>query len=822
MQKPKHEGRVIVLSATNGVKSGGFDNVLAYETPTGSFMFRALMKLLRDEENPCTLEEALDAVKKMVSQEARKYNLSQIPDAKVFGPGGTGASMLHPTFKVLDTILIVCPSYGQGNLPEGHALNALPGARDDMHELLCEIKEGKVLPFNCKVIVAGDVHGGLFRLPHLRVVPATQENGKKLVLETLVSKGNVAVFLFGHGMQGMNGGRKDECMMFPETPRERPENGLWGLDVARALVQKVRHGEGISILVADLCYSHGFPDREDMNIAMQEAVLLEKQQGVMVARGGRGHNLYLGQSYHDTVKELVREEAEEAVKHFAFMHVQGYPIGKAMGRAVEYEARKEEERYTKKAERLMYPGQEDLCGLSPYALPEGQFDYLQEADSWKATAPLAPAPSCVVAANQFRQPASMEAIPPPPPPEAIPPMQETVSVARAVCPEPAIPVEPLAPVNADADAPGPIQARGLESEVVEGIASVSRQVLNNISIVWHGLETTCGCLFGAGVLSFLTPLLIAAFLATVGAALWLYLHYMVRNEARTLFPMLLVMAVTTLMPYLCDPAMLQSFFAVDNAICVGLCCTAASFVVLLVSVAADWNKLSSRVSAVFKATNLASKYALIARLALEIHLMGGGRAIQQSIHVQVGGVNSFVMYFPLMYNGTNLFCPVPLRNNKFKLLPSRTGYTVFDKELDDGSKADLTCQYAVFQSRVAFRSKGDVRNVKAWSFNNGQDVIDFKDLHLDTQYLERAVFNVNTTERDSEALLSRVGLVRKLDAAWTAKGKHFPIKLPTMAKKTPPTTLEWVAAPVFFAVEKLVGVSLWAFRARGAPLSREL
>lgn len=748
MQKQTHEGRVIVWSATNGVESDGFPNVHAYEGKKGSFMFDAFMaELKKPRKVPCNFTEAFNDVKEKVILEARKHNLSQRPLMKVFGPADTETLMFQQTFMDLHTILIVCPSYDQKNLPEGQTLKALPGAIDDMNELLIEIEQGRVLPRNCKVIVAGDIYKSLYRLPNLDVVRATQENCKELVLKTLASEGNVAVFLFGHGMQDTNEGRRDEYMVFPQSKREQFKNRLWGLDVARALVTKVGEREGITILFADLCYSFGFPDQDDIKIAIDEY------------------------------------------------------------------------------QRARMPEPEGLCGLEQYSLqpPPVENDFKPTAPIMEVSG-LAEAPACVARANSFNPGHLVQAVPPPPRPplEAIPPTQETVSIAQVVCPAPAIPVEPSTPVNDDADASGTIQARGVDPEVVASFASITRDLLNNISIAWHGLETTCGYLFGAGVLSLLTPLLIAAFLVMAGAALWLYLHYMVRNETRTLFPMLVVMALSTLLPYLCDPATLQSFFAVDNAICFGLCCTAASFVVLLVSVAADWGKLSSQVSALFKATNLASKYALIARLALEIHLMGGGRAIQQSIHVRAGGVDSFVVYYPLMDNGTSQFCAVPLRNNKFKLLPSRTGFTVFDKELDDGSRADLTCQYAVFQSRVAFRARGDVHNVKAWAFNNGQDVIDFKDLHLDTKYLERAVFNVNTTESGEDALLGRVALVGKLDAAWKTKGKHFPIQLPTMAKRTPPTLLEWIAAPVFFAVEKLVGVSLWAFRPRGARPAREL
>ena len=331
------------------------------------------------------------------------------------------------------------------------------------------------------------------------------------------------------------------------------------------------------------------------------------------------------------------------------------------------------------------------------------------------------------------------------------------------------------------------------------------------------IEASSTWLFGAGMLSSILPWLIAAVLVVVGAALWLYLSYMANHAKSTLFPMLVMFVVTTTLPYLCDPIVLQKFFAVDNSICVGLVFTFVSFLVLLLSVASDWNKLTTKASAFFKAVTLLGKYSMLAKLALEMHLMDGGRAMQQTVHVQVGGVDSFVMYYPLMFNLKNPLeyrCPVPMSTNKFMSLPRETNFTVLNKELDNNALADLTCDYGMYLERVHERAK-HLSNIKCLFIDNGKYAIDLRDLHIDTKYLEN-LLRVNATGAYRSAALAD-----KLGPMWTKNGDHFHIQLPSLQKKSQSNYIEFLAAPFLFAVEKLAGLSLWPFTPR-APLSREL
>ncbi len=371
---------------------------------------------------------------------------------------------------------------------------------------------------------------------------------------------------------------------------------------------------------------------------------------------------------------------------------------------------------------------------------------------------------------------------------------------------PAITEEALAELTVGTRSPHTadgMNTRGAQ-EMVNQLHSFWKELPEHLIMGWNTLEAAYGHLFGTGMLTMGLPWLIAAFLVTAGAAMWLYLRFIVRHHAGTFFTMLVVFVVTSLLPSLCDPVLLQKFFSVENSIYVGLACTGASFVVLLVSVAADWSRVTSRVSAVLKATNLAGRYSMIARVVLEMHLLDAGHNLQQTVHIQVGKVERLVMYYPMMRNKTHQLCPVRLTNNNVKLLLKETGFTVLNMKLGEGTFGDLTCMRSVLNRQVKEHSGGNMDSIRGISLDYGKHFLDLSEIHMDTAHVMNR-FRANTTLWNQHPVLSKVAIAEKL----SAEGKHdtdFDVLLPTVTKKSQVTTLEFLAAPFAFLVEKLAGL----------------
>jgi hypothetical protein len=581
-------------------------------------------------------------------------------------------------------------------------------------------------------------------------------------------KGNVAVFVCGHGDRGYKEGTPDEYLVVPGLPEDRR---LYGIDVARMIVKRLEEKRGFLMYLPDLCFGDGFPGENDLKKAQAE---LDAAQSVVVARGGPGL------SHHQIVQALVHDEVVKTTEKFTHIQRAGFHIG-AMSGAVERRTNAIMKPLEEQAMQVLYPNGEDegMCGFTRESLPVVEEDY-ESPYSDLAQIP----PGFALASTQ--------------------------------------PLAPSAPIMTPGQATSgtEVQGRGPPEDLNAfrvQLMAFANDLPNLVTRSYEMIEASSTWLFGAGMLSSILPWLIAAVLVVVGAAVWLYLSYMANHAKSTLFPMLVVFVATTMLPYLCDPIVLQKFFAADNSICVGLVCTVGTLVVLLLSVASDYKNLATRAGAFFKAVTLLGKYSMLAKLALEMHLMDGGRAMQQTVHVQVGGVDSFVMYYPLMFNVKNPLeyrCPVPMSNNKFMLLPRETNFTVLNKELDNNALADLTCDYGMYLERVHERAK-HLSNIKCLFIDNGKYAIDLRDLHIDTKYLEN-LLRVNATGAYRSAALAD-----KLGPTWTKNGDHFHIQLPSLQKKSQSNIIEYVAAPFLFAVEKLAGLSLWPFTPR-APLSREL
>lgn len=748
----------IILASVDG----RYGRHIAYEDPSGSFVMNAFEKVLK-RDGDMTIKEALEHIDADVNKTAKENGVRQDPTWKILGDPSAGNLNFKETLKSLHQMLIINPTYDLRSDGRGYA--PLFGALQDLSQLLYHRKE--FLGPACQITVVG--------------VPTVYHYGNDVIsfddpnedptpelTKIMQYEGNIAVFVCGHGARGYKDGVLDEYLVIDGQPEDRR---LYGIDVARMIVKRLEEKRGFLMYLPDLCFGDGFPGENDLKKAQAE---LDAAQSVVVARGGPGL------SHSQIVQEIVNDQVQKATTAFAYYKMAGYKIG-AMNGPVERQCNAMIEPLEEQAIQKLYPNgeHEGLCGYNRGSLPvdEDDFEY--------PVKPLAQIPPGFALACTH----------------AVAPSAPIMTPEQATaCPE--------------------VQGRGPPEDLNAfrvQLMAFANDLPNLVTRSYEMIEASSTWLFGAGMLSSILPWLIAAVLVVVGAALWLYLSYMANHAKSTLFPMLVMFVVTTTLPYLCDPIVLQKFFAVDNSICVGLVFTFVSFLVLLLSVASDWNKLTTKASAFFKAVTLLGKYSMLAKLALEMHLMDGGRAMQQTVHVQVGGVDSFVMYYPLMALAKNPLehrCPVPMSNNKFMSLPRETNFTVLNKELDNNALADLTCDYGMYLERVHERAK-HLSNIKCLFIDNGKYAIDLRDLHIDTKYLEN-LLRVNATGAYRSAALADM-----LGPMWTKNGDHFHIQLPSLQKKSQPTTIEYVAAPFLFAVEKLAGLSLWPFTPR-APLSREL
>lgn len=795
--KIKLPNSAIVFQAVDGKRRGANLGVHAHEVDSGSFMFNALQK--QWQENPDkTLADVFSRIHQEVLREAKHNERIQVPRMIIHGDPSAGEQRLGKTFLGLQKVLVLAPDYDER--VESLNLKPLIGAQRDVDEMLHQACLGKIFSPGCQITAMSALFPTLFQRQGLSMIWTSQADAKKELVKIMTGDENVGVFIMSHG--ALDEVKQDEYLVFPES-QFSTESRIYNMDLARMLVSKKK---GFTFLFADYCFSHDF--ERDIERALRETQAVQERQALVVARGPSSRSYNPGRSHNSLVREQILEKAEQTVSEFALLRLAGNSIG-AMHPAVNAQVNRALSSFEERAIRQMYPDgeHEGMTGYSRASLPPlSSFDLSSigsaSVEGYEPSAPFDEQAPFGASQVQFVEDGIQTDASPAP----------TISVAQVMTPATGVPVEGVqAPPAA-----GQVRDRAL-GEAVEALTSFWHDLPNQISLGWDMVEAASGYLFGTGILSYVLPWLIVAILVTTGAALWLYVRYIAHHQQGTFVTMVLVMAVTSMLPYLCDPILLQKFFSAENSVYVGLACTAASFVVLVITVAFNWRKISSNVSAVFKATSLASKYGMIARLALEMHLFDAGRSVQQTVHIRVAGIDRFVMYYPLMTNGTHPICPVRLTNDMVKHLPSGTGFTVLNKKLGENQWADITCMGSVMKRQVLNHTGGDIETIKSLSFDHGKHVLDLEGLHMDAKYLMNR-FRVNTTGWDDHPVLSKVALAEQLPDAWK-NNASFAIPLPTLTKKSKATTVELLAEPFLFTIEKLVGISLSALR---VPRSSEL
>jgi hypothetical protein len=255
------------------------------------------------------------------------------------------------------------------------------------------------------------------------------------------------------------------------------------------------------------------------------------------------------------------------------------------------------------------------------------------------------------------------------------------------------------------------------------------------AIVGMFFKTDLRVLLGASTL-----LCIGLMFLSCVAATMLVLCFIGRHPIRTLGPAVIVTALTTLVPYLCDVGVLQMWVPFDKAFPVACWTFLVSLSTVIVCVMMNFDNLRwferlRRNLGVSLALLMQARNLLL--LGVHMHYFDQGPAIQQTMKIRVGGVDSYVVYYPMyLTKKGSLVCRVPGPDKKAYWLQNNS---TFNQRVQGGEVADYTCQYKVFQDRVAQRAENKYENLHTLSFLEGQYVLNLTEVRQDIPYLQELV-----------------------------------------------------------------------------------
>ena len=367
-----------------------------------------------------------------------------------------------------------------------------------------------------------------------------------------------------------------------------------------------------------------------------------------------------------------------------------------------------------------------------------------------------------------------------------------------------------------------IQGRNIQMPAAPWFEAVRRLSGEGLACAWNTAEMLAQGALGSGLGYVLGPLLVVlvvGFVLMGLAAFGLYTRFILRNHRATLGPALLVMVITTVVPYLCDPAIRGQYLSIENSFYIGSGAFLVSVVTILLSVMANWKEVSTYQKVVMRSTGLVRNSCALGGLALEMFFMNRGLEIQQTMHVRTAGGDAFVVYFPMKRNGTIKVCAIPLQDGRLFILPNKTGYSLFDKQLTNGTVADYTCLHDVYKMRVANRSNGDVRNLQSWIFQQGKVSIPLGEMHAVNSHAQQ-FYQINASTWAQDPLMARLELAGKLDAFLKERGQEPVFDSPLTCREPPATMQEKLAAPVCLLVEWVLGIVLSPVGALFAPFAR--
>jgi len=731
------------------VFQGTDDTHNVYENPRGGVFAQAFLNYVIQEGSDKSLKRtvgyAFDKIKSITQKNAEALDgRKQIPQMLVCFDAREDMPFYHLGMYTT-TVIILCPSYSEDM--------ELPGAEQDVLKLLSCAEKFFATRCQFKVLMTTksvqDLQGLVGLYQKVTVEEPTQINFKSALNQAKMSGENVALFVFAHGEKYVTpDGRVDEYIVFPNTP------SITGEVVDGKYMGQVFEdfsGEMIWAL-HDLCKGGGIPNQHEV-------------KGKVVCRGSLSAIPQQGSLSKDQL--FVEAEMMQFLARALVYHSQGL--------------------CTPYMRQLVLSFQMDTMKRLPRYCWSIVQDTLSSAGTHTPSAPVLMDQAC-------GQPVGFDS-----------------SVVKA---------NPTHPENlqlqVSAGTAG-VKDRGLLDDIKAECGKLTDDVswlatrlgikdpsafynkgVRYAGELWNSIEAGLVFFCGTTFKNILGPvaLLSVAFLGiTFFSGMMLYLHYVMRNPISTLTPVFLVMVLTTLGPYLCDPEFVQHWLSYDSSF---VWCTwtfLVSLLTVLFFVMVNYDRLKT-LDNVKKFMSWSVGYLKHSKtlfaMGVNMYFYDKGSTVQQTMKIRVGGVESFVLYYPLrkLNNGSKI-CAIPApKNGKYVVLWDRTAYSMLDREVNNGLQADFTCNYDVFRLRVALRSKNNPDNLATLSFLEGQRVLNLTDFHADTEYIQQLLKSGSDFAGNAD-LMDAI----KTTSAWKSGSWAEAFEGAVTGKKHNRTWLEWAAMP---------------------------
>jgi hypothetical protein len=313
---------------------------------------------------------------------------------------------------------------------------------------------------------------------------------------------------------------------------------------------------------------------------------------------------------------------------------------------------------------------------------------------------------------------------------------------------------------------------------------------------WSNFEGLSGLYYGES-LPTLLGLSVLSTLVLVGisflSALFLCVCYVLENSVSTLGPVVLMTALATLWPYVCDPVVLQNWMPFEGAFAAAAWNLCFAMGVMVTYVLMNYDRLRA-LEKIKKVMGWSLGYIAQSKklfvVGLSIYFFDQGPTVQQTMKIRVGGVESFVLYYPMNWVNGSHVCTIPVSNNGQVYFLRKN--STFNKKVIGGYEADFTCDFQVFKNRVAKRSLRQIENLVYLSFLEGQYVLNLTDIQTGNPYLQNIL---------KEAAVPSEGEMP--DPVNPKQHVQWPIRIENVVGQADKKTyLEWAAMPVMSFVSK--------------------
>ena len=312
----------------------------------------------------------------------------------------------------------------------------------------------------------------------------------------------------------------------------------------------------------------------------------------------------------------------------------------------------------------------------------------------------------------------------------------------------------------------------VDAQKLEAVKKICKRIGNFLPWFWNTLEGFLQGTFGASLAAILGPVVGLSMLCLGVAGLactMVYLGIVMRYPVRTLGPVLLSVLFTTALPYLCNPNNMQAWLPAHTAFSMGVHAFVLSMVTMTFMIIVNSDRIMQ-----WENVNRCGKWAMgmvghsqgLLIIAVHLHFLGQGPTIQQTMRIRTNGAASFVVFFPMktLVNGTRV-CGIPSPADKgVHLLKVETAYSMLERDVGDGQKADFTCNYDVFLMRVAERSENKGENLETLAFREGRHVVNLTYVREITGHVQR-LLNIGGAVPKDDALLAQLRLATGLNNA---------------------------------------------------------